>query len=113
MEINIYQNAIEFLVLEGHTILQVQLDDEFLYFVVFKWQEGYFNTAQSVEFNTVEGINITEFIRKNSALCSNRVEFISNFNKELDKGNLIRLEFQKSCLWFKYSSPIGIGTIKK
>ena len=45
MEVNIYQKAIEQLVLEGNTILQVCTPnkDEFLFFAVYKWQEGYFN----------------------------------------------------------------------
>ena len=60
MEVNIYQKAIEQLVLEGNTILQVCTPnkDEFLFFAVYKWQEGYFNTAQSIDFNTVEGVYI-------------------------------------------------------
>lgn len=52
MEYNIFQKAIEQLVMEGNTILQVVMPDgESLYFAVYKWQEGYFNTAQSIDFN--------------------------------------------------------------
>ena len=74
MEINIYQKAIEQLVLEGYTILQIQQPSgEVLYFNVWKWQESYFNTAQSIDFNTVEGINITD-ARKNAARTGEEAE---------------------------------------
>lgn len=112
MEINIYQKAIEVLVLQGFTIVQIFSNGEYLFFVVYRWQEGYFNTAQSVEFNTLEGINITDFLKRNSALHSNIVEFIASFNKEIENSNLIRLEFQKDCVWFKYSSATG-ASLKK
>ena len=55
MKVNEYQKAIEQLTLEGYVILQIEASPgHFLFFNVYKWQEGYFNTAQSIEFNTVE-----------------------------------------------------------
>jgi len=109
MEANIYQKAIEQLVLEGNTILQVCTPnkDEFLFFAVYKWQEGYFNTAQSIDFNTVEGVNITEFLTKNAAMYSNRTNFISSFNRVMEEGVLVRCEFTKSATWFKWAAPNG------
>lgn len=109
MEINIYQKAIEQLVLEGHTILQVSTPnkDEFLFFAVYKWQEGYFNTAQSIDFNTVEGINITEFLSKNASMCANHTNFISMFNRVMGEGVLVRCEFTKGATWYKWSAPNG------
>lgn len=109
MEVNIYQKAIEQLVLEGNTILQVCTPnkDEFLFFAVYKWQEGYFNTAQSIDFNTVEGVNITEFLTKNAAMCSNRTNFMSLFNRVMEEGTLVRCEFTKSSVWYKWSAPNG------
>lgn len=109
MEVNIYQKAIEQLVMEGYTILQVATPnkDEFLFFNVYKWQEGYFNTAQSIDFNMVEGVNITEFLTKNAAMCSNRTNFMSLFNRVMEEGVLVRCEFTKSATWFKWAAPNG------
>lgn len=105
MEINIYQKAIEQLVLEGYTILQIQQPSgEVLYFNVWKWQESYFNTAQSIDFNTVEGINITEFLSKNAAMCNNRIDFLNRFEKEMNDGVLVRCEFTKNSIWYKWSA---------
>lgn len=109
MEVNIYQKAIEQLVLEGHTILQVATPnkDEFLFFNVYKWQEGYFNTAQSIDFNTVEGVNITEFLMKNAPQCANRAQFLAQFNRVMEEGVLVRCEFTKGATWFKWAAPNG------
>ena len=107
--INIFQKAIEQLVLEGYTILQIiePATKECLYFNVYKWTEGYFNTAQSIDFNTVEGVNITEFLTKNTAQCSNRTNFISQFNRVMEEGVLVRCEFAKHTPWYKWSAPNG------
>ena len=107
-ELNLFQNAIEQLVLEGYTILQViQPDGKVLYFNVYKWQEGYFNTAQSIDFNTVEGVNITEFLNKNAARCTSRTEVSTRFNCELENGMLIRCDFSKSSTGYTQSAPNG------
>ena len=60
MEVNIYQKAIEQLVSEGYSILQiVQPSGQTLYFNIYKWQESYFNTAQSIDFNTALVLNFS------------------------------------------------------
>jgi len=108
MEENIFQKAIEQLVMEGYTILQIVTPaGNSLYFNVYKWQEGYFNTAQSIDFNTVEGINITEFITKNASQCVNRTNFLSLFNRVMEEGIVIRCEFTKGSTWYKWSATGG------
>jgi len=105
MEENIFQKAIEQLIMEGYTILQIVTPTgNSLYFNVYKWQEGYFNTAQSIDFNTVEGINITEFITKNASQCVNRTNFFSLFDKVMEDGIVIRCEFTKGSTWYKWSA---------
>ena len=113
MEVNIYQKAIEQLVLEGYSILQIlQPSGQPLYFNIYKWQESYFNTAQSIDFNTAEGVNITEFLHKNVAMCNNRVEFLNHFNKEMENGILVRCEFSKDSIWYKWSAPEGVKKLR-
>ena len=113
MEVNIYQKAIEQLVLEGYSILQiVQPSGQTLYFNIYKWQESYFNTVQSIDFNTAEGVNITEFLHKNVAMCNNRVEFLNHFNKEMEDGILVRCEFSKDSIWYKWSAPEGVKKLR-
>lgn len=113
MDVNVYQKAIEQLIMEGHTILQICTpnSDDFLFFCVYKWQEGYFNTAQSIDFNTVEGVNITEFLSKNAAQCSNRTQFLAQFNRVIEEGVLVRCEFTKDATWYKWTVPNGVKKI--
>lgn len=108
-EVNIYQRAIEQLVLEGYTILQIITPNgHSLFFNVYKWQEGYFNSAQSIDFNTVEGVNITEFLTKNAPQSVNRTNFIAMFNRVMEEGVVVRCEFTKGSEWYKWSSA-GAG----
>lgn len=114
MEINIYQQAIQELILDGYTILQIiQPNGNNLYFNVYKWQEGYFNTAQSIDFNTVEGINITDFLIKNANICNNRVDFINRFNNEINNCAIIRCEFSKTTEWYKWSAPTVVKNLNR
>lgn len=93
----------------GYTILLIKSGFGDLYFAVYKWQESYSSTAQSIDFNAVEGIDITKFINTKTELYRNSKELLEHFENELMKGNLIRLEFSKNVEWYKWSSP---NTIK-
>lgn len=114
MRFNEYQKAIESIVNEGYEVLQISSakSDEYLFFVIYKWQEGYFNTAQSIDFNTLEGVNITDFLNKNAAGYANHALFISSLNNSLSEGMLIRLQFTKDSEWYKWSSPEGTKMIR-
>lgn len=102
---DIYQKAIEQLCLEGYTILQIVTPTgDNLFFNVYKWQEGYFNTAQSVDFNTVEGINITEFLVKSASQVMNLTNFLSLFSRFMEEGVVMRCEFAKNSIWYKWSA---------
>ena len=79
------------------------------YFSVYKWQEGYFNTAQSVDFNTVEGVNITDFLKKNASQYRSHTEFMTLYDKAMQDGILVRCEFTKGSTWYKWSSPIVVN----
>lgn len=104
-DINLFQKAIEQLVLEGFSILQiVEPTGQTLFFNVYKWQEGYYNSVQSIDFNTVEGVNITDFLSKNAALFTNRTNFTTLFNKVLTDGVVIRCQFSKDSIWYKWSA---------
>lgn len=103
---NLYQQAIEALITNGFEVLRIVESNGFdTFFVVYKWEEGYFNSAQSVEFNSVEGINITSFLNKNLNLAQNSSQFIGALNNELENLKVVRLEFSKKIEWYKWSSP--------
>ena len=108
MESNINE-VLQTLTDNGYIILQVKSTFGDLYFAVYKWQESYFNTAQSVDFNSVEGVDITKFIKTKTALYRNSKELLEHFENEVIEGKMLRLEFSKSVEWYKWSSPNNVN----
>lgn len=101
----IHVQAIEQLLMEGHVILEI-VDKRGLsrFFTVFKWQSAYKASIESVEYNTVEGIEITDFMAKSAANFMNRTEFISMFTRAVDLGLVVHMEFTKDAEWYKYQA---------
>lgn len=106
MQMNNFQQAIEVLNEEGYSILQIQVNDsgEYMFFIAYRFQEAYFNSAQSVDFNTVEGINITNFLTQNASLSNNRANFLGILKKILVERIVIRLTFSKNIKWYKWDA---------
>ncbi len=106
MQMNNFQQAIEVLNEEGYSILQIQVNDsgEYMFFIAYRFQEAYFNSAQSVDFNTVEGINITDFLSRNVSSANNRANFLAAFEKILVERIVIRLTFSKNIKWYKWDA---------
>jgi len=104
-DLNAFQRGIELLANEGFVVLQILNDDpegKDVFFVVYKFTECYFNTAQSIDFSTMEGINVTEFLTVNSAMYAERTSFLASFNKHLENAPVMRLEFSKGIRYMKW-----------
>jgi len=103
IDFSLYQSAIESLIQEGCTILQVILpDNSCAFFSVYSFTESFWNSASSVDFNTVEGINITTFLSKQAANYQNRASFIAAYNEVIDRSPVIACQFHKNAVWFKW-----------
>lgn len=101
---NEFQQAVELLVDAGYTILQIDTGrGDYLFWLVYKWADGFFNTAQSIEYNTVEGINITDFMYKNVSVARNGSQFLGAFDTHITKSYIVRMEFNRDVKWYKYS----------
>ena len=101
---NIYQKAIESLIEEGHTILQVfNKDGSCFYFSVLDFQESFTSPTNSVDFNTVRGINITDFMRTQGGNM-NAINIKSKFLEYIQNANVVRCEFSKDVSWMKWGS---------
>lgn len=97
--------AIKVLIDEGYIILQVQQPDENdLYLAIYSWQESYFNSTSSVDFNTLEGVDITNFIVNQSSQARNRQHFLALFGDVFDKERVIILQFSKNIPWTKWQN---------
>ena len=98
---------------DGHVILQVEDSKHVMYFEVFSWQPGYFNTAESIEFNTVEGIDITAFLSTNADMYHNYQQFTESYSKFIEESIVIRCEFTRDAKWYKWQMPTGIASLKR
>lgn len=102
---NLFQQAVESLVNGGFDVLKIVESSGYeMFFIVYRFQEAYFNSAQSIEFNTIDGINITAFLNKNLNLSQNSTQFIGALGNELDNLKMVRLQFNKKTEWYLWST---------
>lgn len=103
---NLYQKTIEALIAQGHNILQVfNQDGSCFYFSILDFQESFISPTNSVEFNSVRGVNITDFMRTQGA-NPNAIAAISKFNEYIQTANVVRCEFSKDFKWMKWGSAV-------
>lgn len=101
---NLYQKTIETLVDNGHTILQIfNQDGSCFYFSVLDFQESFTSATNSVEFNSVRGINITDFMRTQGG-NPNSIAAAAKFEEYILNANVVRCEFSKDTRWMKWGS---------
>ena len=101
---NLYQKTIETLVDNGHTILQIfNQDGSCFYFSVLDFQESFTSSTNSVDFNSVRGINITDFMRTQGG-NPNSIVAAAKFEEYILNANVVRCEFSKDTRWMKWGS---------
>lgn len=74
-----------------------------MFFLVYRFQEAYFNTAASVEYNVLEGIEITSFMERNASFAHNVIDFTNNLNRTIEESPVQRVQFSKETIWYKWS----------
>ncbi len=107
------RKAVLQLLKDGHVILQIEDSKRVMYFEVFSWQPGYFNTAESIEFNTVEGIDITAFLSTNAALYHNYQQFAESYSHFIEENPVIRCEFTRDTKWYKWQMSTETASPKR
>lgn len=102
---NIQIKAIQELNRQGWDVLQMFQPgaSDAIFFLVYNFQEAFFNTAASVEYNVVEGIEITDFMERNAAFAQNVTDFINNLNHTVESSAVVRVQFSKETVWYKWS----------
>ena len=101
-DFNKYQKAIETLVNNGNVIVQIiNPDNSAFYFATYKFEESFTSGSQGVEFNLLEGINITDFMRVNASQI-NQTNLLAKFDEVLRNSPVIRCEFSKYIRWYKW-----------
>lgn len=96
--------AIEQIIEAGNVVIQIKdLFEDDMFFVSMMFTPSEFNTAASVDYHFLKGINITEFLDKSINLYSNPTALIAGLNKTIEESKVMTLEIGKSCRWCKYS----------
>lgn len=110
---DVTRKAVMQLLKDGHIILQIEDSKNVMYFEVFSWQPGYFNTAESIEYNIVEGIDITAFLSTNAAMCHNYQQFAATYSKFIEDSVVIRCEFTRDAKWYKWQIATETAIMKR
>jgi hypothetical protein len=110
---DVTRKAVLQLLKNGHVILQIEDKNRVMYFEVFSWQPGYFNTAESIEFNTVEGIDITAFLSTNAAMYHDYTQFSSAYARFIEDNPVIRCEFTRDSKWYKWQLATETASLKR
>lgn len=104
VEQNNLLRAIETIVTSGNVVIQIKdLFAEDLFFLAMSFNPSEFNTAASVDFHYLKGINITEFLDNNMNLYNNPTALIAGLDKTIDEGIVVDMQISKGCRWCKYS----------
>ena len=86
----------------GYTIVQFRSGGKWLYFICYKFTEGYFNSTASIEYNVVEGINITNFLETRGIEAPNPSAFSASLNAEIERLSVVRCQFPKTTEYLKW-----------
>ena len=82
-----------------------------IFFLVYKFDEAYFNTAASVEYNVLEGVEITQFMERNASFAHNVVDFTNNLWRTVEESPVQRVQFSKETVWYKWSLVTETGKL--
>lgn len=110
LNINVYQKAIETIVSEGYSVIQIfpissgEQSSAAYYFLVHKFAPAQKTPTDDIQYNQIVGINITDLVNNNSSL--DKTLFIHRLNQCLKDSDVIRVEFPNNVRWLKFASAI-------
>lgn len=103
--LNIYQKAIESIIAEGYVIVQIIPQySEPLYFSVNTFIPSFKSSVEEIQYCSLVGVNITDFMRNNSNQIDKRM-MLERFKQVVQSDNnpVIRCEFF-GAKWFKWAA---------
>lgn len=105
MTSEIARNAIKEIIRNGWDVIQLFYPGsrESMFFIVYKFEHAYFNSTQSIEYNVLEGIDITEFMTRNASFAQNNVSFTNNLYNVVKRSLVVRIQFTNNVIWYKWS----------
>lgn len=110
LNINVHQKAIETIVKEGYSVVQIfplssgEQAATAYYFLIHKFTPAQRTPTDDIQYNQIVGINITDLISNNSTLDKHL--FIHRLNQYIDESDVIRVEFPNNVRWLKFASAV-------
>lgn len=97
--------AIELIVEEsGYKILRLtEGEDQYSWWIIETFIPATVNSSEPVEYHTVTGIEMTDFINTNHD-SQNKSMYLERLEKFVENANTMTCEFHKDILWKKYVS---------
>lgn len=100
----IYRDAINAIIKLGYVVLEVEMPDgEWNYFVVHEFTPSSKTSVEAIEYSTMIGVDVTDFIAKRSVTFA-QIDFASSLEEFLSSTdtNVITLEMSKQTRWYKW-----------
>lgn len=109
MELNNKQKFIEQIISLGFIIVEIypnNMNDESMLFVANTFEPSMKTPTDDIQYNSIVGINITDFVRNTSVVDPNN--FKSKFEQFIhgESRIVVRINFSRNIRWFKYSSKL-------
>lgn len=97
-----YLNAVEILISNGYKVIQISFETFNVFYLVHSFQESVLSGPSPVDYNTLVGINITEFM-KNMTMVQDKSIFMNNFQNRINSSFVTRIQFSRNQEWICWS----------
>ena len=110
LNINVYQKAIETIVKEGYSVIQIfplssgEQAATAYYYLAHKFTPAQRTPTDDIQYNQLVGINITDLVSHNSTLDKHL--FIHRLNQCIEESDVVRVEFPNNVRWLKFASAV-------
>ena len=102
----IHREAVNAIVKLGYVVLEVEMPDgEWGYFIAHEFTPSTKTAVESIEYNTMVGVDITDFIHKRSVTFA-QIDFSRSLDEFLSSKdtNVITLEMSNNTRWYKWKN---------
>ena len=105
IDLNAFQCIIEVLLQDGYTIIQIVSNPyNVFYYAVLEFEPPYQGGGQTIEYGYLKGINITDFLQKNSANDARHIA--AKMQDIMLHSQVITMNFSNKVEWYKYSAAV-------
>lgn len=88
----------------GNNLLEIRVsDNEVEWWLANSFDESVFNSTASVDFCSIQGINVTPFVESAVGIFHNNTEFNNKLVNYIEKNKAISQKFSKYIKWRYYS----------